>query len=102
MTDKNKEWDQLLVLALLREALGDPQGRLMQPDLIEHAKVLARDAARYRWLRDNKAYVGVQPRHANYPIGKRTGWTTRLIHGNDKNMDAAIDSEMTDLSGGIA
>lgn len=54
----------------------------------------ARDAARYRWLRENKAYVAVQPHHKELPIDQRTGWTIRLITGNDANFDSAIDSAM--------
>lgn len=54
----------------------------------------AKDAARYRWLRDTKAYVAVQPHYQQLPAERRTDWAIRLVHGNDDNMDAAIDAAM--------
>lgn len=57
----------------------------------------ARDAARYRWMRDHKAYVAVQPHYKDLPIAERTGWTIRLITGNDESMDAAIDAALSSL-----
>ncbi|MRT30840.1 hypothetical protein [Herbaspirillum sp. CAH-3] len=50
------------------------------------------DAKRYRWLRDQMAYVAVHPHHKDLPIAERTGWTIRLVTGNDESMDAAIDA----------
>lgn len=55
---------------------------------------LARDGVRYRWLRDRRAYVAIAPHSEHVPRNQRTGWTTRLITGNDENMDAAIDAAM--------
>jgi hypothetical protein len=52
------------------------------------------DAARYRYLRDRKAYVAVQPHYQDLPKAQRTGWTIRLVCGNDESMDAAIDAAM--------
>jgi hypothetical protein len=53
---------------------------------------LRADAERYRWLRDKQAYVGVQRHYQYLPVEQRTGWTIRLITGNDEDMDAAIDA----------
>jgi len=38
------------VLLHLREALGDPTGKLMQDELVERARNAWADAQRYRWL----------------------------------------------------
>ena len=53
---------------------------------------LRRDAERYRWLRDNKAYVAVHPHYRQLPLQDRTGWTIQLISGNDESFDSAIDA----------
>ncbi len=55
---------------------------------------LREDAERYRWLRDNQAYVGIANHHhrSHLPIRERTGWTMPLICGNDDSLDAAIDA----------
>jgi hypothetical protein len=51
-----------------------------------------KDAERYRFLRDRLAYVAVQPHYQDLPKERRTGWTIRLVCGNDGDMDAAVDS----------
>lgn len=43
-------YEQLMVLQDIREAVGDREFRLMQAELVERIRELARDAARYRWL----------------------------------------------------
>lgn len=50
------------------------------------------DAERYQWLRDSMAYVAIQPHYSDLPKSQRTGWTIRLVTGNDNSMDAAIDA----------
>lgn len=42
---------ELWALLQLREALGDPNGRLMQDELVDRARQAWHDAERYRWLR---------------------------------------------------
>jgi hypothetical protein len=54
----------------------------------------AKDAARYRWLRDKQAYVAIQPHYHDLSIDKRTGWTIRLVTGHDNNFDVAVDAAM--------
>ena len=46
----DKEARELWVLLHLREALGDPTGKLMQDELVERARNAWADAQRYRWL----------------------------------------------------
>lgn len=60
------------------------------------ARALAaeKDAGRYRWLRDNKSYVAVDQHYRELPKAERTGWTIRLVTGNDANFDTAIDSAL--------
>ncbi|MFN9185115.1 MAG: hypothetical protein ACK5WG_00955 [Betaproteobacteria bacterium] len=48
MTDKQAR--ELWVLLHLREALGDPTGKLMHDELVERACNAWADAQRYRWL----------------------------------------------------
>ena len=50
---EKQEWNrnrELWVLLHLREALGDPAGKLMQDELVERARNAWADAQRYRWL----------------------------------------------------
>ncbi len=39
------------LLQQIREAAGDPTGKLMPDELVEHIAKMQRDAARYQWLR---------------------------------------------------
>ena len=67
----------------------------LERQLAETRRLLAeasKDAERYRWLRDTKAYVAVDRHHLQLPKNQRTGWTIRLVSGNDESMDAAIDA----------
>ena len=76
----DKEARELWVLLHLREALGDPTGKLMQDELVERARNAWADAQRYRWLRDKGSNTWV-------PF---TGqWKMDAAH-----CDAAIDNEM--------
>ena len=47
----DKEARELWALLHLREALGDPTGKLMQDELVERARQAWKDAERYRWLK---------------------------------------------------
>ena len=67
---------------------------------VARAEAAEADAGRYRWLRDNKAYVAVQPHYKELPITARTGWTIRLVSGDDDNMDAAIDAALQESGNG--
>lgn len=58
-----------------------------------------KDAGRYRWLRETQAYVAVRPQHIQLPLVDRTGWTIRLVSGNDENFDAAIDAAIAARKG---
>lgn len=70
----------------LRWALGDRGGR-MQPELLEFARQLRKDAERYRWLREQCSHKGTE--------GSR-------IAANEYGMDwdAAIDAAMAPLNAG--
>lgn len=62
---------------------------LATPDNIAEIDALKKDAERYRWLRDNSAYVGVNP-HA-----KTCLWVLRGIYEIEgEGFDAAIDAAM--------
>lgn len=50
------------------------------------------DAGRFAWLRDHQAYVAVARHYSHLPKVQRTGWTIRLINGNDDDFTAAIDA----------
>lgn len=60
--------------------------------LIREGAEDARDAARYRWLRDKQAYVAIHPHHQDLPKDQRTGWTIRLVNGRNDSFAAAIDA----------
>ena len=47
--------EQLMVLQDIRDAVGDRAGWLMQSELVERIRDLARDATRYRWLVQERA-----------------------------------------------
>lgn len=46
------QFAMLSLLADIRKAAGDPEGRLMLSELVESIAMLRTDALRYRWLRD--------------------------------------------------
>ena len=48
----NNHMASLMLVADIRAAAGDPDGRLMQTELVAHIEALQVDAGRYRWLRD--------------------------------------------------
>jgi hypothetical protein len=77
------EHSLLSFLADLRIALGD-NGKRMQPELIEYAKELAKDAARYHKLRDIAVIKGNL--EATVAINQLD------FIGNNDGFDAAIDS----------
>ena len=60
---------------------------------------IKRKAARYDFLRDRMAYVAVQPHYRELPKSQRTGWTIRLVTGNDSSFDAAIDTAIAKATG---
>lgn len=64
------------------------------PTILEQLQRQAKDAARYLWLRNRKAYVAVHPHHRDLPKEQRTGWTIRMVSGNDESFDAAVDAAM--------
>lgn len=53
---------------------------------------LREDAARYRWLREKQAYIGIHPHYKDLPIEQRSGWTIRLVPDVKNSFDAAIDA----------
>lgn len=78
-------YSALNLMADIRAAAGDKEGRLMQSELVELIAGLRADAGRYRRLRDADW-------NRSLPNG-RTG----LIVGNfDEDLDAAIDAAMSD------
>lgn len=46
----------ITLLADIREAVGDPEGRLMQSELVEHCREMRKDAERMRWLLSGHGY----------------------------------------------
>jgi hypothetical protein len=64
------------------------------PTVLEQLQRQAKDAARYLWLRNTKAYVAVHPHHKDLPKDQRTGWTIRMVSGNDESFAAAVDAAM--------
>lgn len=77
------------LVADIRWACGD-KGKRMQPELVEYVRELARDAARYRWLRDvwgrQIAIIGTSD--------CTFGVSTPSWRGAWLNFDAAIDAVM--------
>ena len=68
------------LLSRMRLACGD-NGKRMQPELVEFIRGLARDAQRYRWLRDGGLYR----------VGFDSVGSTSL-DDLDTAIDAAIDA----------
>ena len=68
-------------LTSLRWASGD-RGERMLPELVSHIEGLAKDAGRYRWLRENDARE----------VSDGTCYDCQLYSGLE--LDAAIDAEM--------
>lgn len=71
---------EILVLQQIREAIGDPHGKLMQDEVVEVIKKLAADAERYRWLKNKPWGWSIEHHH--------DGWAT--TYGRNE-LDAAID-----------
>jgi hypothetical protein len=90
----DNEIQLLSFLADLRIALGD-NGKRMQPELIKYAKELAKDAARYQWLRntqntevrDDEEFIIVGTVHDIYVS---TGGFAEAPNANE--LDALIDA----------
>ena len=57
-------------------------------------EALRKDAERLGYVR-KMAYVAVQPHYQELPKHQRTGWTIRLICGNDDSFNAAIDAAIS-------
>ena len=72
-------------LTSLRWASGD-RGERMLPELVTHIEGLAKDAGRYRWLRDRIEYKG------DMVIAKCSEWSIESWSGDDP--DTAIDTAM--------
>lgn len=75
------------LVADIRFACGD-NGKRSQPELVEYIRGLARDAARYRWLREEcKSPIG------GLTIASVTEWGLEGWSGDDPDnrIDAAID-----------
>lgn len=72
-------------LTSLRWASGD-RGERMLPDIVTHIEELAKDAGRYRWLRDRIEYKG------DMVIAKCSEWSIESWSGDDP--DTAIDTAM--------
>ena len=80
--------DQLLALSAIREAVGD-DGKLMQDELVERVRELARDAARYRYLRD--AEIGDWSRDFVAACLCDEGGDMTEVKG--ERLDAAVDAQ---------
>lgn len=82
----NNHMASLMLVADIRAAAGDPEGRLMQPELVAHIEALRVDAGRYRWLR------GRLPGSAYRIAGV-------IYSEGGAGVDAAIDTAMQSSTG---
>ena len=74
------------LVADIRFACGD-NGTRMQPELVEFIRELAKDAERYRWLRDSQKVAGSGPEIRLWNRDEVTYGRELHAHG----LDAAID-----------
>ena len=79
----------LALIADIRAAAGD-NGKLMQDELVEHVRALARGAERYRFLREQE-YWSVRD-HENRPLSHTTMLLQFMRILDADKMDAAIDA----------
>ena len=89
----NEDMALLSLLADIRKAAGDPMGKLMQSELVEHIAALRADAERYRWLRNESI---------DYPYAETIA-SPWCVYGSDSDaypsrpidreeLDAAVDA----------
>ena len=84
----DKEARELWALLHLREALGDPTGKLMQDELVERARQAWKDAERYRWLKTQVRVMSLNMSGNHVWVQASSG----ALRGPD--MDAACDAGM--------
>jgi hypothetical protein len=81
----NNHMASLMLVADIRAAAGDPDGRLMQPELVAHIEALRVDAGRGNWL-------------IEYMASARTDLDDLLVEScasdNPASLRAAIDTAM--------
>ena len=98
----DKEARELWALLHLREALGDPTGKLMQDELVERARQAWKDAERYRWLKGRQGLTlrsEKQPNLWKRIDGTEFSATHSLAEGGTQHapadsLDALIDAAM--------
>lgn len=87
--DEMNDYPGLLsFIAAIREAAGDPTGKLMQDELVAHIAALRADAERYLWLKPN--FRVMSPDMGGQHRYSPTGPVTRM---RGPTLDAAIDAE---------
>ena len=96
----DKETREIWCLVQLREALGDPLGKLMQDELVQLARDvvaerdrLRKDAERYLWLR-NEAWGGNNKRGPHLVEFKPGYVPSRFTDLAEEAADAAVDAAM--------
>lgn len=62
--------------------------------LLDRVDRLEADARRYQYLKEKQAYVAIDPHYRELPFHERTGWTIRLVTGDDSSLDNAIDAAL--------
>lgn len=62
--------------------------------LLDRVERLEADARRYQYLKEKQAYVAIDPHYRELPFHERTGWTIRLVTGDDSSLDNAIDAAL--------
>jgi hypothetical protein len=91
MADQQNAQGALLLVADLRFALGD-NGLRMQPELIEYAKELHKDALRYRKWRADYTAPDADAEPTPMMVALCDAWTPEAV---DAIIDAALEAATT-------
>ena len=100
MSDKltENEISLLRLIGTIRDAVGDPHGKLMQDDLVERCRKLHKDSARLDWIEQNRVSLSFVDLWGD--TDKKAAWVVQAkdqVVGNIANsptMRRAIDKAL--------